>query len=154
MISLREGRRDDAAPLTALFLASRAAAMPYLPLLHTEASTQAWMEATVLTQGKVLAAEVAGELAGFAALAGDHLDHLYVAPASQGRGVGRRLLAAAKAASPRGLDLLVFQRNARARAFYERSGFRLIELRDGAENEEREPDALYRWRPGAHEGLS
>jgi len=41
--------------------------------------------------------------------------------------------------------LIQFQRNARARRFYEARGFRLIEETDGARNEEREPDARYLW---------
>jgi hypothetical protein len=43
----------------------------------------------------------------------------------------------------------VFQRNARARRFYERAGFVLAELTDGAGTEEREPDARYVWTPEA-----
>jgi hypothetical protein len=39
----------------------------------------------------------------------------------------------------------VFQRNEDARRFYERRGFRLVRLTDGADNMEREPDALYAW---------
>jgi hypothetical protein len=39
----------------------------------------------------------------------------------------------------------VFQRNLSARRFYERRGFRLVELRDGSSNEEGEPDAVYQW---------
>jgi len=70
-----------------------------------------------------------------------------VAPAAQGRGLGARLLglAQARAAS---LELQVFQRNQPARAFYERHGFRLVGTTDGAGNEEREPDARYRWEAG------
>jgi hypothetical protein len=45
------------------------------------------------------------------------------------------------------LRLHVFQRNARARAFYEHRGFRVDALRDGSQNEEREPDAVYVWAP-------
>ena len=41
--------------------------------------------------------------------------------------------------------LWVFQKNEGARRFYERHGFELVKLTDGAENMEREPDALYRW---------
>ncbi len=37
------------------------------------------------------------------------------------------------------------QRNNRARAFYERHGFRVARMTDGADNEEREPDILYVW---------
>jgi ribosomal protein S18 acetylase RimI-like enzyme len=38
-----------------------------------------------------------------------------------------------------------FQRNARARAFYESQGFRIIKMTDGSRNEEREPDIRYGW---------
>jgi hypothetical protein len=41
----------------------------------------------------------------------------------------------------------VFQRNERARTFYERRGCHVVELTDGSGNEEREPDALYEWVP-------
>ncbi len=41
--------------------------------------------------------------------------------------------------------LWVFQTNTGAIRFYERHGFELVKLTDGAENMEREPDALYRW---------
>ena len=84
---------------------------------------------------------------GFAAVRGARLDHLHVSPEARGRGFGGRLLAAAKEASPRGPTLHVFQRNARARAFYGRRGSGLVELRDGSQNEGREPDAVCAWRP-------
>ena len=54
----------------------------------------------------------------------------------------------AKELRPGGLQLWVFQKNTGAIRFYERHGFRLVKLTDGAENMEREPDALYAW-PGA-----
>jgi len=75
------------------------------------------------------------------------VEHLYVAPGSQGRRLGSRLLALAKAGRP-ALELWVFQRNAGARDFYERHGFRLVETTDGSRNVEREPDARYRWQRG------
>jgi len=55
------------------------------------------------------------------------------------------LLVAAKEESPSGLGLHVFQQNLSPRRFYERRGFRLVELRDGSSNEEGEPDAVYEW---------
>ena len=73
------------------------------------------------------------------------LEKLYVEPAEQSRGVGTALLDKAKELRPGGLRLWVFQRNVGARRFYERQGFSLVRLTDGAENMEREPDALYRW---------
>jgi ribosomal protein S18 acetylase RimI-like enzyme len=73
------------------------------------------------------------------------LESLYVEPEAQNRGVGTALLDKAKDLRPDGLYLWVFQRNEGARRFYERHGFRLVKLTDGAENMEREPDALYAW---------
>jgi hypothetical protein len=43
------------------------------------------------------------------------------------------------------LQLWTFQRNVQARRFYEARGFALVQETDGAENEEKEPDALYLW---------
>ena len=42
----------------------------------------------------------------------------------------------------------MFQKNDGARRFYERHGFRLVELTDGGSNMEKEPDARYEWLPG------
>jgi hypothetical protein len=50
--------------------------------------------------------------------------------------------------SPRRLQLFTFQRNERARAFYEARGFVAIGASDGSGNEEGEPDLLYEWVQG------
>ena len=68
-------------------------------------------------------------------------------PADQSRGVGSSLLDQAKALRPQQIYLWVFQKNTGAIRFYERHGFHLVKLTDGAENMEREPDALYEWQP-------
>jgi GNAT superfamily N-acetyltransferase len=73
------------------------------------------------------------------------LERLYVDPEAQNRGVGSALLEKAKELRPDGFVLWVFQKNEGARRFYERHGFRLVKLTDGAQNMEREPDALYAW---------
>src|SRR5882762_6404696 len=59
-------------------------------------------------------------------------------------GVGRELLQVAQRPFDR-LHLWTFQRNVPARRFYEARGFALVRETDGAGNEEKEPDALYRW---------
>jgi GNAT superfamily N-acetyltransferase len=46
-----------------------------------------------------------------------------------------------------GLRLWTFQKNEGARRFYERHGFDVVEMTDGAGNEEHEPDVLYAWTP-------
>jgi GNAT superfamily N-acetyltransferase len=147
-VTLRRARADEAAALADIQLAAMRDAMPYLPELHTDEETRAWMRDVVLPGSEVYVAEADGRTVGFVALGAELLEHLYISPDSQGRGVGSALLAHAKELRPAGFRLWVFQRNERARRFYEQHGLRLVEVTDGAANEEREPDALYEWRPG------
>ncbi|WP_334446445.1 GNAT family N-acetyltransferase [Bradyrhizobium sp. AZCC 1610] len=83
-------------------------------------------------------------ITGMIAFHDDWIEQLYVLPEAQGRGVGTELLDVAKRASER-LHLWTFQRNVRARRFYEARGFAFIEETDGARNEEKEPDVRYLW---------
>ncbi|WGP09805.1 GNAT family N-acetyltransferase [Streptomyces sp. SH5] len=163
-VRLRLATAADAEAVTRVFLDSRAAAMPYLPRIHSDEDTLAWMTHVVLpTSTAVWVAEQSGragqnreggedgeggELLGFAALAdGDELDHLYLRPDAVRRGIGSRLLAEVRGAVDGPIGLYVFQRNTAARAFYERHGFTAVAFDDGGRNEENEPDVLYRWAP-------
>jgi ribosomal protein S18 acetylase RimI-like enzyme len=105
----------------------------------------------VLPNEEVWVVEVDGSPVGFVSLGSrdgdDYLQHIYVAPAYQGRGLGTELIERAKERRPRGFRLWVFQRNDGARHFYENHGLRVVELTDGSSNDEREPDALYEWVP-------
>ncbi len=143
---LRPATAADADAVADVFLAARGA-MAYLPRLHTDEDTRGWIRTVVLEQHEVWVAERDGRVAAFAALAEEELAHLYVHADAQGLGLGSRLLDKAKERLPRGFRFWVFQRNTGARRFYERHGCRLVELTDGSGNEEREPDALYEWRP-------
>lgn len=87
------------------------------------------------------------QLLGFIVLLPGWIDHLYVEPALHRRGIGSRLLTFAQARQDE-LRLYTFQSNANARAFYERHGFVIEELTDGARNEEKMPDMTYLWRAG------
>jgi len=144
--SLRRADEADAKAIAAIFTSSRRAAMQYLPDLYTESEVLKWIIGVVLRDGRTtLAVSAEGETGGFASDQNGVIDHLYVSPRFQGRGLGTLLLVAAKDENPGGLRLHVFQRNLAARRFYERRGFRLVELRDGSSNEEGEPDAVYEW---------
>lgn len=145
-LSLRDGAPTDADAMTALFLAARRAAMPWLPMLHSDQETRWWMASVVLRDCRVRVAEVGGAVTGFAAVRGDWLEHLYVAPAQQGSGVGSCLLDDARRMAGDALRLHVFQRNEGARAFYSRRGFVETAFSDGSGNEEREPDLVMSWR--------
>ena len=47
---LRAAAATDADAVTTVFLASRAAALPWLPQLHTDVETRSWVEPVVLAQ--------------------------------------------------------------------------------------------------------
>ncbi|HSC05747.1 MAG TPA: GNAT family N-acetyltransferase, partial [Steroidobacteraceae bacterium] len=143
-VLLRRARASDAAAIATLHLAARRQAMPYLPELHTEDEVRAWVAASILPNA-VWVAEIAGEVAAYMALKGTEVEHLYVAPRRQSCDVGSVLLSKAKELNPGRLQLYAFQRNARARAFYEARGFAAVALSDGTGNEEKEPDVRYEW---------
>jgi GNAT superfamily N-acetyltransferase len=76
-----------------------------------------------LANGQVIVAELAGEIAGFAAVVGGELDGLFVEPDFWGGGIGKALVeAAVHQARQRGLSLTVIA-SPRARGFYESCGF-------------------------------
>ena len=143
-IRLRQAVFFDMDALARLNRHVRKVCFPYLPDLHTPEEDVAFFRNEVFPFSVIWLAEAGGELVGFAAVSEGWLDHLYVDPASHGRGIGSLLLQRAKDGNSR-LDLWTFQRNAQARRFYEHRGFRLVELTDGSANEEQEPDAHYRW---------
>jgi GNAT superfamily N-acetyltransferase len=143
---VRAARADDADGVAEVFVASFRQ-LTFLPMLHTDEETSDWIRGVMLPSHVVWVAEEGGGIVGFAALEGDLLALLYVRPEAQGRGVGTALLDAVKSERPRGFRFWVFQRNERARTFYERRGCHVVELTDGSGNEEREPDALYEWVP-------
>ena len=120
--------------------------MPWLQVRHTAADTRRWIGDTVLPGFRVRVAERDGGIVGYAALTTGFLEALYIMPAVQGHGIGSRLLDEAKAGSAAQLRLCTFQRNTRARQFYEARGFRAVSFRDGTGNKEGEPDVLYEWR--------
>jgi ribosomal protein S18 acetylase RimI-like enzyme len=143
---VRRARDDESDRIADVFIPSFEG-LAFLPRLHTEDDTRDWIRTVVLAEQEVWVAEVEGRVVGYAALSERTLEHLYVHPDFQGRGAGTALLEHAKRERPAGFRFWVFQKNERARRFYERHGCRLVQLTDGAGNEEREPDALYEWVP-------
>ncbi|HWT04937.1 MAG TPA: GNAT family N-acetyltransferase [Xanthomonadales bacterium] len=117
--------------------------MPYLPNLHTAEEDSEYFVSRIVA-GELWVAEVEGSLTGFCAFNSDSVDHVFVHPAHQRRGVGTALLQKAKDAYDR-LQLWTFQRNEIALRFYELHGFTVAERTDGKDNEEREPDVRLVW---------
>ena len=84
---------------------------------------------------------------GWFSLTKGSLEHIYVDPERQNRGLGSEMLAAVIERLPDGFSLWTFQKNEGARRFYERHGLDAVEFTDGRDNMEREPDVRYEWAP-------
>jgi putative acetyltransferase len=144
---LRRAKPQDARAIAVLLRRTFRISLPFLPDLHTAEDDLWFVRERMLVVDEVwLAEDPEQALLGFVAFREGWIDHLYVDPDHQGQGLGRILLA-----KPMRLRqsrrLWTFQKNARARAFYEAHGFQPIEFTDGSANEEKEPDVLYEWRP-------
>ncbi|UPJ53056.1 GNAT family N-acetyltransferase [Bradyrhizobium sp. 200] len=120
-------------------------ALPWLTGLHTPDEDRWFYRERMFKTCTLWGVFDRDVITGMIAFHDDWIEQLYVLPEAQGRGVGTELLDVAKRASEH-LQLWTFQRNARARRFYEARGFMLVEETDGAGNEEKEPDARYLWR--------
>jgi ribosomal protein S18 acetylase RimI-like enzyme len=150
-VEVRPARVDEKDALAWLFVRARNG-MTYVPPVPEE-HVGLIADELFADNEEVWLAEENGQLRGFLAIrrsgasGWETLERLYVEPDDQGRGIGTALLDKAKELRPGGLQLWVFQKNTGAIGFYERHGFRLVKRTDGAENMEREPDALYAWIP-------
>jgi ribosomal protein S18 acetylase RimI-like enzyme len=98
----------------------------------------------VMRENEVWLALEDDEVVGLLVIGGHKVDQLHVEPRCQGRGIGTSLLDRAKELSPKGLVLFTHQGNERARAFYERRGFRAVQF-GVSPPPESEPDVKYAW---------
>jgi GNAT superfamily N-acetyltransferase len=146
-IEVRRAGVDDAEAIADVYLASFEATYQF-PLAHSDRQVRRWIAETLVPTEEVwVATDHDKTVVAMMALSSEMLDQLYVLPAWTGRGIGSRLIELAKSRRPRGLDLYTFQVNAGARSFYERHGFVEVARGDGSDNEERQPDLRYAWRP-------
>jgi putative acetyltransferase len=150
-LKLQKAELSDLHAIAGLFRLTRRICLPFLPQLHTLQEDIEFFREKIFPRHDLAIALMGGTIAGYSAVSPGWLEQLYVLPQCQGSGVGALLLARAKEGQA-AFQLYVFQKNLRARRFYEKHGLRLVLLTDGAENEEREPDALYEWKAGAPHG--
>lgn len=142
---LRRARLEDSDVIATLCRRS-IDGLGFLPTMHTPEEDRSFFAGVVRDRETWVCAQD-DRITAFLALSGEAIEHLYVDPDQQGRGVGTKLVELAKERRPAGLRLWTFQRNEGARRFYERHGFHPITFTDGSTNEEKEPDVLYEWRP-------
>ena len=142
---LRRAGADDIRAIARIHRLAFFNAMPEMAVLHTPDEDLAFFSDVVFPTCEVWLTEEAGTVTGFIAFRAGWVDHLYVHPAYQRRGLGSRLLQLAKRSSPC-LRLWTFQGNTAAQTFYERRGFAVERATDGRDNQEKQPDVLYLWR--------
>jgi putative acetyltransferase len=111
---------------------------------HTLEEARSFFRDHLLPSCTVWVADESGHLLGVLALEASWIRQLAVFPESQRRGVGTALLRKARECSPVELRLFTFQRNDKARAFYEKHGFKIVAL-GISPAPELEPDVEYRW---------
>ena len=145
--SIRPGRLADADAVADTWLAAFRETYAFPPA-HSDDDVRAWVRTGLLPSTRTWVAEANGRMVGFIALRDASVEQLYVRQPWTGRGIGSRLIDLAKDRHPGGLELWTFQVNTGARRFYERHGFRAVEMTDGSANEEHQPDVRYAWSRG------
>ena len=145
MITLRRLRPDEGPAAADLHRRGGALIPGYDTALHTAEEYAVFYRDKVMVDGPVWGAFEGEVLRGHVALLPGWIDHLYVDPDFHALGIGSALVRLAQEQQAE-LRLYTFQANTRARALYERHGFGVEELTDGARNEEKMPDVAYFWR--------
>jgi GNAT superfamily N-acetyltransferase len=146
---LRRATAPDAAAVADVWLRSFDAALPTVVRPRSDDEVRDYIRDVVVPLRETwVAVDADGTgIVGLMVLDGELLSQLYLHPEWRGRGIGDQFVALAKQRSPQGLTLWTFQVNKPAHRFYERHGFDAVEYTDGRNNEEREPDVRYVWRP-------
>src|SRR6266542_3236011 len=111
---IRRATPEDAEAVGRVFVAARDE-MTYVPRIPDEDRPK--LGGWIVERHEVWVAEAEGRIVGFIGRHPGLLEHIYV--------------------DPEGFQLWVFQKNEGARRFYDRHGFMLVRLTDGAENMER-----------------
>lgn len=137
-------------PICAAIINDYIDATEWLPRTMNNADVEALFVPSLLEARTLFVAEEAGVITGYLSMSNDgFVPALYLRPGGRGKGVGKMLLDAAKAAHPEGLELTVFERNTDALRFYEREGFHEDFSRRDTATEEGIPTLWMRWPGGA-----
>ena len=129
-----------------VFRASFQHTYPHFPELHTPEEDKNFFTNVIFEKDEVYIAEDEHhKIIGFIAFNKEFIDHLYLLPEAQRKGIGSELIHIAFQHSDE-LSLWTFQENFGARSFYAKQGFIVIKETDGTDNEEQQPDILFQWK--------
>jgi GNAT superfamily N-acetyltransferase len=144
-IEIKKAEQKDVFLIVDTFNLARAR-MKYLPVVHTQIEIKDFFSSLV-KKGSVWIATLDDKIIGFMEIKDGWLNHLYILPNFQNKGIGTLLLDKAKQLNPKGIYLWIFEENEEAIKFYEHEGFILKEKRtkEQTNNEEHLPDRRYCW---------
>ena len=144
---IREYRSDDFDAVTILWRISREKSLPEFQREkgHFFYEDRDYFRDHILKDNQVWVVESGQQPVALMAMNKDFIDHLYIHPGYQRRGIGKALLNFARERSPDHLWLYTLQINVSARAFYEKNGF-VAEKFGMSPPSENEPDVEYHWR--------
>ena len=125
---LRDYRPEDFDAVTILWRVAREKSLPEFQRAkgHFFYQDQDYFRDHVLKENRVFVVESGERPVAFMAMRDEFIDHLYVHPDFQNRGLGKMLLDYARQLSPEHIWLYTLQINMNARAFYEKNGFRVV----------------------------
>ena len=118
---VRRMAAEEAGTAADIWLEANLDAHGFIPADYWRGCQSAVREAIAASEAYVY--EGPEGIEGFIGLEGEHIAGLFVRSGSRSRGLGHALLEAARAGRA-GLSLSVYEKNAPARRFYEREGFR------------------------------
>lgn len=141
---IRKAVLDDAKEIAQFYYDIR---QDTVPPIHEVGGIEWYIANRLIPRGSSYVLIQDDEIVGWLDVHEDWVDQLYCKRGHTGKGIGKQLLDFAKTQSPTGLQLWTFQVNQGARKFYQREGFREVELTDGQNNEEKTPDVRLVWAP-------
>lgn len=145
---VREYRPEDLAKVVSMWHASKRAAYPYIEVRqrYSIEDDRGYFQNVLVKECDIWIAEIDNKLVGMMAIKGKLIDQLFVNIDYQGQVVGTNLLEKAKELSPDHLQAFTFQKNTKARSFFEKHGFHAVRF-FVSPPPENEPDIEYAWKP-------
>lgn len=121
---IRQFCTEDTEEVVSLWLEATVASHGFIPREYWEEACGDMRELYLPASDEIVLHidDASGKIDAFLAFVGDFLAALFVAPGSQGMGLGSRMLRIARRMHPC-LTLSVYAQNARAVAFYRKNGF-------------------------------